>query len=344
MARLASQSKGGFYATPDGQMSLILPHLKVKDLKGYLNFLDPCCGEGEALKQLGDHFSEAHQITVKTYGVELEETRFEKANKQIHQVIHDGYENIRTEANFNLLWLNPPYDEVFHERTELTFLRALSSKSKNVLAKNGLLMFCIPQYVVDKCAMVLSERFRHIKVYRFTDDAYDVFKQVVVFGYFGAPSTREEVKETRKYLKEIGSSGPEILRTLEEIEEEFELCPSEEPITLFRAGRLNSNELLQDLKESTIFSEFEKRVTPKVNKSSMERPLLPLKLAHAGTAIASGAVGGNLGNHIVVGITKPVTELNEVMDDEGLTKKEIFTKHHKSVIRVFTRNGIHELQ
>ncbi|MEQ2527687.1 DUF6094 domain-containing protein [Bacillaceae bacterium CLA-AA-H227] len=344
MARIASQSKGGFYATPEGQMSLILPHIRLRGEQGYLNLFDPCAGEGEALKQLGDNFTTLQNLTVTTYGVELEETRFHKAKDVIDHAIHDGYENIRTEGNYNAVWLNPPYDEVFHERTELRFLRTLSSKSKNVFANNGLLMFCVPQYVLDKCAMILSERFRDIKVYRFTDDAYDVFKQVVVFGYFGSPQSRDVVKETREYLKEIGNAGPEVLPTLEEIEEEFYIEPSKEPISIFRAGKLKAVELFRDLKESTVFHEFEKRVTPEVKKSTMKRPLLPLKLAHAGIAIAAGAVGGNMGTHIVVGLTKPVTELAEVDDDEGLVKKEIYTKHHKSVVRVFAQDGIHELQ
>jgi hypothetical protein len=344
MARIASQSKGGFYATPEGQLSLILPHLKVKEGKGYLNLLDPCAGEGEALKQIKKHFGNLQDITALSYGVELEETRFLKSNEVLDCVIHEGYENVRTEANYNLVWLNPPYDEVFHERTELRFLRTLSSKSKNVFAKHGLLMFCVPQYVLDKCSMILSERFRDIKVYRFTDDAYDVFKQVVVFGYFGSPGNREIAKKNREYLKEIASEGPEILPTLEDIEEDFYLQVSEHQISLFRAGRLNSEELLHDLKDSAVFSEFEKKVTPEVRKSSMKRPLLPLKLAHAGTAIASGAVGGNMGNHIVVGLTKPVTNLVEHEDEEGITKKETYTKQHKSVVRVFTRNGLFVLE
>lgn len=344
MARIASQSKGGFYATPEGQISLILPHLKVTEGKGYLNLLDPCAGEGEALKQLETHFRNIEDITSLSYGVELEETRAKKANEVLDIVIHDAYENLRTEANYNLVWLNPPYDEVFHERTELRFLRTLSSKSKNVFANNGLLLFCVPQYVLDKCAMILSERFRDIKVYRFTDDAYDVFKQVVVFGYFGSPGNREKVKETRDYLREIAKEGPEVLPTLEEISEEYYLQPSDQQISLFRAGRLKPEELLQDLKDSAVFSEFEKRVTPEVRKNSMKRPLLPLKMAHAGIAIASGAVGGNMGNHIVVGFTKSVTNLAEQPDEEGITKKEIYTKQHKSVVRVFTRNGIFELE
>ena len=344
MARIASQSKGGFYATPEGQMTLILPHIRIKGNEGFINLFDPCAGEGEALKQLGNHLRLGEDFSVKTFGVELEETRYLKASEVLDKVLHDGYENVRTEPDFQAVWLNPPYDEIFHERTELRFLRTLSSNSKNVFADKGLLMFCVPQYVLDKCAVVLSERFQDIKVYRFTDEAYGVFKQVVVFGYFGKPGTREAVRETREFLRRTANEGPDVLPTLEEIEEEYYLQPSCQTISFFRAGRLNSQELLQDLSESPVFPEFEKRVSQEVRKSTMKRPLLPLKLAHAGTAIASGAVGGNMGNHIVVGLTKPVTELSEIQDEEGSTKKEIYTKHHKSVVRVFTRNGIHELQ
>lgn len=344
MARIASQSKGGFYATPEGQMTLILPHLKVKEGEGFLHLLDPCAGEGAALNQLGVHFRANSNLNVQTYGVELEETRFLKAKCVLDNVIHDGYESIRTESKYNAVWLNPPYDEVFHERTELRFLRTLSSKSKNIFAPNGLLMFCVPQYVLDKCAMVLSERFHEVKVYRFTDDAYDTFKQVVVFGYFGSPQNREKIKETREYLKEITTIPPENVPTLEDISEEYFLQSSSASISVFRAGRLNPEELFGDLKESPVFTEFEKRITQEVSVSTMKRPLLPLKLAHAGIAIASGAVGGNMGSHIVVGLTKPVTELSEGVNEDGEVKKEIYTKHHKSVVRVFTRTGIHELQ
>lgn len=113
MARIASQSKGGFYATPEGQMSLILPHLRIKEGEGYLNLFDPCAGEGEALKQIGEYLTFVEQnLSIKTYGVELEETRFYKAKEVLDHLIHDGYENVRTEANFNAVWLNPPYDEV----------------------------------------------------------------------------------------------------------------------------------------------------------------------------------------------------------------------------------------
>jgi hypothetical protein len=343
MARIASQSKGGFYATPEGQLSLILPHLQVnREEDGWLNLLDPCAGEGKALQQIARYLNE-YGGGVSSYGVELEKTRAEQAEEVLDVVINEGYENVRTESKFGLMWLNPPYDEVFHERTELRFLRTLTSKTRNVLIENGLLMFCVPQYVLGACSAVLASRFRDIKVYRFTDEAYPVFKQVVVFGYFGKPRTIEERKNIQSYLKETSESGPEVLPSLEEISEMF-LVPKSTMVELFRAGKLRDSELADDLAHSLAFQEFEKRVTPVAKSSTMKNPLLPLKVTHAGIAVASGAIGGNMGNHIIVGVTKQVSEKQEIKDDEDLTKQEVYTKHYKSVVRVFTQDGIHELQ
>lgn len=204
-------------------------------------------------------------------------------------------------------------------------------------------MFCVPQYVLGACSTILSSRFRDIKVYRFTDEAYPVFKQVVVFGYFGKPRSIEERKKLQSFLKEISDSGPELLPTLEEISEIF-VVPKSTIIELFRAGKLRDSELVDDLADSLAFQDFEKRVTPIAKTSTMQNPLLPLKVTHAGIAVASGAIGGNMGNHIIVGVTKQVSEKQEIKDEEEFTKQEVFTKHYKSVVRVFTQDGIHELQ
>lgn len=112
MARIASQSKGGFYATPEGQLSLILPHLQVeREEEGWINLLDPCAGEGKALSQIA-HYLQEYGGTVASYGIELEKSRAEQAENLLDVVINEGYENVRTEAKFGLMWLNPPYDEV----------------------------------------------------------------------------------------------------------------------------------------------------------------------------------------------------------------------------------------
>jgi len=56
MARIASQSKGGFYATPTEELKKVLPFLNYnglvdeEDEESIFNLIDPCAGEGDALK------------------------------------------------------------------------------------------------------------------------------------------------------------------------------------------------------------------------------------------------------------------------------------------------------
>jgi len=342
MARIASQSKGGFYATPISQLELLCNKLKfisAGDGTHLVNLIDPCCGEGEALRFIADHL---HGAQAATYGVELEESRYLTAQTVLDHVIHDGYENLRTESKFGVLWLNPVYDDGFSERLEVTFLRALTGKS-NVLEKDGILFFCIPQYVLKAAAGILSGRFRYIRVFRFTDDAYDVFKQVVVIAKYGK-AKGEESKKNYKFLKEAGEQGPDALQTLAEIDEDIVVQSSAEPVDFFRAGRMQPEELNRDFASSPLFEEVAKRLIPISGKATMKNPLLPLKPTHTGIAIASGAVGGNMGTHIIAGVTKQITDVEERHNEEGRKTAEVITKHFKSIVRVYCRQGIYDLE
>lgn len=342
MARIASQSKGGYYPTPVKEIKLVLKRL-IFDNNGVddpvINMIDPCCGTGEALS----HLSKLHDNTI-TYGVELEESRAAKAKENLDYVIHDGYENLRTESKFSAMWLNPPYDMGFTERYEVTFLKALTGKN-NVLEKDALLMFCIPQNILKDTAGVLSSRFYNVKVYRFTDDHYEDFDQVVVFGYYGKPKY-EEKKQTMKFLKEVSELGPEALPTLsEEDGEYFKIKPSTDAVNVFRAGRLNIDELVKDLSNSTSFTELESSfITSSNHRVIMKNPMLPLKPTHYGIAIAAGAVSGNMGNHIVSGITKKKTEMAEKINDEGDKVAEEYTEFYQSIVRIFSPEGVFDLE
>lgn len=346
MARIASESKLGYYPWPLDELKLIENAISIKG-EGVVNMIDPCCGKGEALAHMQGVLKHSYEA-VRTYGVELEKTRFTEANQVLDFCLNEGYENVRTENKFNLVLLNPPYDEVFHERTELRFLRALSSKSKNIFAQNSLLLFCVPQYVLGACANVLSSRFKNIHVFRFTDNNFDVFKQVVVFAQFGRPD-KSERNEASNYLRKIAKKNDDgsllDLPTLEELDyEEFTIILNQsQEIELFRAGRLNSEELLRDLSSSALLGEVEKELTPVQSRAVMGRPMLPLKPTHGGIAVASGAISGNLGNHIISGITKQVTEKKVIYNEEGVQTGEEYTKHFKSIVRAFTSNGVFDL-
>jgi len=346
MAMLASQSKGGFYATPVKEIQNVARGLDIQESndESFVHLLDPCCGKGEALSILQTHLQQNKQL-VCSYGVELEKERAEEARSILDNVMHEGFQDMRTEANYSALWLNPPYDNGDKERLEERFLRTLTSKSKNVLLPKALLMFCIPQYVLKSCATLLASRFHDLKVYRFTDKEYDVFKQIVVFGYYGRPK-RDVQKETAKWLKEVSAVDPSELETTDDIVEgEFIIPVTLEREHLFRAGKFNIEEMTHDLVNSSLIEEAEKRLSSINTKATMKAPLLPLKPAHGGIAVASGAIGGNMGTHLITGITKPVTDVANIYDEEGNKTREEHTKHFKSVVRVFNPElGIVDLE
>ena len=200
MARLASQSKAGYYPIPVEEIERIIPHLRINYVPGeqeYINALDPCCGEGEALQIFSNAMKPVDAIRFTSYGVELEQTRFEKAAAVLDHTIHEDYALLRANDAYSMMGLNPPYDENYKERSELRFLRTLSGKAKNVLCKNGLLMFCIPQAVLAPCAIHLTKTFKDIRVFRFTDDFFDQFEQVVVFGSHGSSPLTEQRKQAK---------------------------------------------------------------------------------------------------------------------------------------------------
>lgn len=340
MARIASQSKGGYYPTPLDELKYINQRLKTSE--GRLNIIDPCCGTGQALGLIGQHLKSLG-AEVETYGVELEESRAMEAVIELDHVIHDGYEHLRTEPKYSLLFLNPPYQDGFGERVETTFLRSLTGY-KNVLQDEGLLVYIIPQHVLDDSAGVLSSRFSDIRVYRFTDKNYDLFKQVVVFGRFKRPDP-EEKKRNGKRLKELAKEGKNALPTLDTVDDVcYELYPSD-PVTVFRAGRMNDYELQKDLMASPILEEAHEIFSNKIFEVTFERPILELKPMHYSVAtMADTDRGGNMGDHYLVSSVVKKKHHQENYDDEGRLLNEEFTEYYQSRIGIFSKDGVFDLE
>ena len=60
--RLAAQAKMGYYPTPESVTETIINHLK-RPANGLIRILDPCVGEGTAIKSMADH------LQAETYGI-----------------------------------------------------------------------------------------------------------------------------------------------------------------------------------------------------------------------------------------------------------------------------------
>ena len=108
--RLAGQAKGGFYPTPPAVVERVARMIAPRERHGVSRLLDPCCGEGAALAQLGERLR-LDSASVETYAIELHRERHEAARAVLdHTLCSDTFQVTMANAGFDLLWLNPPYD------------------------------------------------------------------------------------------------------------------------------------------------------------------------------------------------------------------------------------------
>lgn len=342
MARLASEAKGGFYATPPDEMELVCNRrLQVKP-GSKVNLLDPCCGEGAALEQIAGALRN-QGATVRTFGVELEEDRAKAAKRILTRAVYDGYEYLQaSHGAFSALWLNPPYNEQNGRRVEVRFLSDLTWTG-GYLQPGGLLMYCIPQYVLEPAASVLASRFENIRVYRFTDRNFPVYHQIVLFGYRRTKKAElEEVRAEKQRI--IDLSRGELPPLTVEDGVIYNIPPARREVILFRGRRLDIDEIKEVIEHSPVWTVVEDALfSPSARASAvLKPPVMPLKPAHYAVAIAAGAVGGNMGDHILVGHTKKVTDKKQISGEEKTTVVE--TDRHITTVRIFSPEGIFMLQ
>ncbi|MCL6478135.1 MAG: SAM-dependent methyltransferase [Peptococcaceae bacterium] len=340
MARLASEAKGGFYPTPPDEMALICKRFRIEP-EIQAPIIDPCAGEGEALKMLCDYLKEQGGNPV-SYGVELEETRAEKCKAVLDHAVKCAYETVRASNKaFSVMWLNPPYAERDKERTEVTFLRDLTDPISGKLMVGGILGYCIPQYVLAPSAPILAARFDDINVYRFTDKNFPVYKQVVVFGIRRARARQgEEAKKIREWLKAL--SGAKDIPDLNASDGVFYQVSEGAKKIMFRGSATDPVEIAKDIPNSPVWEALDYVLLPYTRVAALKNPVLPLSKTHDAIAIAAGAVGGNMGGHYLVGRTRKVTDKKVIPEEEGI--KIVETDRHVTVVRVYTPGGVFDLE
>jgi hypothetical protein len=328
--RLEAKIKMGYYPTPLSVVERVRSFLRFPD--DNVNLFDPCCGEGLALKNLkGD----AKAIT---YGIELDEYRAEQAKSNLDHVIKGSYEDARVSNNaFSCLFLNPPYDwdvpnkQEGSDRTEKVFLKG----TLRYLQPSGALIYIIPQRrLSNDVAKILSYRFDDFNVFRFPDDEYQEFKQIVLFG----SKKQEAVLNDREYdrLKIIPQ------RDLQEIpyaEEPVYHLPPSGPVSLFRSSLIDEEELEKELGSSILWSRI--KGNGDAGDDYMGRPPLPLHKGHLGLLLANGCLDGVVGEgkdrHIVRGkVEKVVSKYEEY---EGDTKIERDVESYRVSIKILKKDG-----
>ena len=338
----------GFYPTPVTQTAKIISRLR---FAGPTALFDPCCGTGEALAQIT---RQAPDGSI-SYGIELDKMRAHEAENVLDHILSGGYEYARLDAAaFPILFLNPPYDNQAGMNSELTrkeliFLRDLSK----YVAPNGVLVFIVPRYTLTKMMVnALENRYTNLAIYRFDEDEYQAFQQVVVLGTrrtqsLNSKESLTEVKrEARNELLEVGKNPDAPIPLLDEADERFWTVPAfpmDQPIQ-FRGYIRDETELAKDLAESDAFAVATNLlINSALVEAKLRRPLLPFRRTHLATLIASGALNGAIGvgedRHVVIGVSRKKVTRETILNEDGDGSKIIDTESYVTMVRTIQPDG-----
>lgn len=286
MSRIASQAVGGYFKTQDEIRPLIYRRFAAVTTPGGYCVVDPCAGEGEAVRECVAHVfgggyrdaanrrDRADGVKVDGVCIELEAERAQRAQWSSHShfdtsQLHcgDGLCCEAAGAGASLLWNNPPYDFFRGERFEARFLDAWTPR----VAPQGQLVLIVPEHTLEYLAATLTRWYDDLEVLRYPEPTYSDFKQVVVLG-------------TKRVLEgEVGTLPPIG-------------CLADEPATLRRvppgALKVDVNALdVAALRQAT---------SPWCGQAGYDRPASPPQIglamkpkpAHVAMALGSGVFNG----------------------------------------------------
>lgn len=327
--RLAGQEKMGYYPTPEliaKQIGLLLTRAG----SGRIRALDPCCGEGTALRLA----VEGLDTPVDTYGVELDRERAAAARIALNTVLHADIRHLRaTNHTFSLLWLNPPYDwdtpeddDSPAERLELIFLQ----ETLRYLQPTGVLVYLIPQHrLTPTIAKTLAYRFDQVLTFRFPTPHYDAYRQVAIFGVKKRDPYRDDILAGQ--LEAIGNGLSQPPPLPEEIPTAYPI-PDAPPIQtiLFQSTVVDPEELLEEVEHHGAFPLLLTRTTPR-NHSQL-RPMMPLRKGHLALVLASG----HLNNEVV----EDAATGERLLVKGSVTKETIKTEAEEDQDTVITERDI----
>ena len=337
--RLAAQAKMGYYPAPEKITEIMMKYLKRKR-QGLIRILDPCAGEGTALYIIGNH------LQPETFGIEIDLERGNRAKEILNRCLVTDYQNTKiSHKSFSLLWLNPPYDwsapdgEIEKsERYERIFLRDCIP----YLCAGGILIYLIPQRRLDgHIARMLSYRFDRLGIFRFPEEEYRVFKQLVILGVLKKRPEKDD--EGALYLKNCGLQKAIVPYLPEDPQDMYEvpISPSKTRF-IFMSKTIDPEELAKEILEYGLFEQFREMTIP-LRMTEKIRPIMRLRYGHLAQIIACGFMNGVVWDRdkgrplLVKGVTKK--EVLHFVEKEGDIEKHIERDQIKPFINAFDRNG-----
>jgi hypothetical protein len=229
--------RGGYYPAHPNAIAHAASFLQLP-VGAPFAILDPCAGEGAAIRQLGQLLGCPPTMT---FAIELDDSRAETISAALPDspvLAPASFFGCRASSNsFSFVWLNPPFDYGDSgDRVEVEFLR----RATDWLRPGGVMALVCPDDVADEYSDVcrhFTTYYENTKVVPFPQD-HRPFNEVVVLGHkrsrpaadqwgFGWESV--EASKGFRYSLPAGN-GPRIFQKVEPTESELQYMLDKSPL------------------------------------------------------------------------------------------------------------------
>ncbi|MEZ4503648.1 MAG: DUF6094 domain-containing protein [Dehalococcoidia bacterium] len=280
MSRVESQAKAHYFPTPPEVVARVAALIRPTTHGGRsaMRLLDPCCGTGAALRQL------VEAIGGESYGIEIADDRYAEAHALLDHVLHASAQSVRV-ANgaFSCLFLNPPYDyDDEAKRLEHAFLTTMT----RALCPGGLLVFIVPQRRLAVSARYLAGHYRDLTCYRFPDDLYEAFQQVVLFGV----RRQEPINDAESHATVTAWADASLpaLPLAGDAQGGYALPALDAGAVLFTSQFFDPEEAAREARQAGLWANasLAERIWPPEERRV--RPLMPLRRGHLAVLVAAG--------------------------------------------------------
>jgi hypothetical protein len=321
--------RGGFYPAPKEAIihaaALLRPPVNQP-----FSILDPCSGQGAAIRQLGELLGCPQ---AQTYAIELDDSRAQAlhaALPEAHVLAPASFFGCRASFNsFSFIWINPPFDDGYGgHRIEDQFLLTAT----DWLMSGGVVALVCPEDVVDEYSDVrrhFASHYQNCMIVPFPE-RHRRFSEVVVFGVkrarpqvdrWGAASW-DSVQAPAGYLYRIpAGAGPRVFQKIEPTEPELQRMLAESPLRSHLTA---------------------------VSEVPLPSPPLALNIGHVALLLASGHLDGVVHPegkppHVVRGNARKREYVADVTDienpDGSTTRRTTISERIELVVRTVDLTG-----
>lgn len=326
--RLAGISKAGYYPAQPEAIEAIFPHI-LRGSSKQIAIADPCCGEGEALKQWADYL-QCDPASV--YGIELELGRADASKSLMPgsnilapcSTFSAGCRN----NSLGFIWCNPPFDTVTGGgmRQEVKFLHHVTPW----LCMGGIMAFVCPESVAWSRPVVghFLSHFTDVRVVPFPAD-YRPFNEVVTIG---VRSTAEPSNST--WVSDVIQSKDYGMRC-----DPLVIPETRGPGASWRKVLPDAEELKKLIEASPLHE----MLSPK-SEQALASPPLELSKGHLALLLAAGVLDGVVRPHgepphVVRGTARKVKYVASSETDDDGNRTTIMRERIEMTVRVVDHTG-----